>query len=185
MAASNSDGTSTGVAPSGKGLLWPRRIAPGCFRFTQVICRGYEDFLAKMRAEGYEIKEGKELSFRAPGQARFTRSNRLGSDYTKEALRERCTTRRGRSVEVKKAVPHTGRKVNMLIIENGLTDYDELAARAAQAGDRFDDVSRHIKQLEARMAEVAQLKKHIINYSKTREVYATQERQRESKQMER
>ena len=52
-------------------------------------------------------------------------------------------------------------------------------------GDRFDNVSRRIKQLEARMAEVAQLKKHIINYSKTREVYATQERQRESKQMER
>ena len=66
-------------------------------------CQGYDDFLAKMRAEGYEIKEGKMLSFRAPGQERFTRSNRLGADYTKEALRERCTTRRGRSAETKKA----------------------------------------------------------------------------------
>ena len=178
-------------------------------------CRDYEDFLAKMRAEGYEIKEGKLLSFRAPGQERFTRSDRLGADYTREALRERCDTRRGHSVETKNAIPHTGRKVNMLIdiqakiaagkgagyerwakifnlkeaaktvnflIENDLTDYDELTARAAQAGNRFDDASRRIKQLEARMAEVNRLKTHIINYSKTREVYASYKKSRHKKE---
>ena len=179
------------------------------------ICQGYDDFLAKMRAEGYEIKEGKMLSFRAPGWDRFTRSSKLGSDYTKEALRERSTTRRGRTAEAKKPLLRNGRKVNMLIdiqakmaagkgagyerwakvfnlkeaaktlnflVENGLTDYDELAARAEQAGDRFDDVSRRIKQLEARMAEVAQLKTHIINYSKTREVYAAYKKSRHKKE---
>lgn len=78
-------------------------------------CQGYDDFLARMRAEGYEIKEGKTLSFRAPGWDRFTRSNKLGADYTKEALRERSTNRGGRSAATKKAVPHAGRKVNMLI----------------------------------------------------------------------
>ena len=178
-------------------------------------CRGYDDFLAKMRAEGYEIKEGKTLSFRAPGQERFTRSNRLGADNTREALRERSTIRRGCSGAVKNSLPHTDRKVNMLIdiqaklaagkgagyerwakifnlkeaaktlnflVENGLTDYDELAARAAQAGDRFDAVSQRIKQLEARMAEVAQLKTHIINYSKTREVYAAYKKSRHKKE---
>ena len=178
-------------------------------------CKSYEDFLAKMRSEGYEIKEGKMLSFRAPGWDRFTRSSKLGSDYTREALRERSSTRRGRSAEAKKPVPHAGRKVNMLIdiqakiaagkgagyerwakifnlkeaaktlnflIENDLTDYDELTARAEQAGDRFDEVSRQIKQLEARMAEVAQLKTHIINYSKTREVYAAYKKSRHKKE---
>ena len=178
-------------------------------------CQGYDDFLAKMRAEGYEIKEGKMLSFRAPGWDRFTRSSKLGSDYTKEVLRERSTTRRGRTAEAKKPLLRNGRKVNMLIdiqakmaagkgagyerwakvfnlkeaaktlnflVENGLTDYDELAARAEQAGDRFDDVSRRIKQLEARMAEVAQLKTHIINYSKTREIYAAYKKSRHKKE---
>ena len=178
-------------------------------------CRDYDDFLAKMRAEGYEIKEGKLLSFRAPGQERFTRSNRLGADYTREALRERSSPRRGCSATAKSPVMANGRKVNMLIdiqaklaagkgagyehwakifnlkeaaktlnflIDNGLTDYDELAARAAQAGDRFDDVSRRIKQLEAKMAEVAQLKTHIINYSKTREVYAAYKKSRHKKE---
>ncbi|MDE7218751.1 MAG: relaxase/mobilization nuclease domain-containing protein, partial [Oscillospiraceae bacterium] len=78
-------------------------------------CKSYEDFLAKMRSEGYEIKEGKTLSFRAPGWDRFTRSNKLGANYTREALRERSSTRRGRSAEAKKPVPHAGREVNMLI----------------------------------------------------------------------
>ena len=178
-------------------------------------CRGYDDFLARMRAEGYEVKEGKLLSFRAPGWDRFTRSYKLGADYTKEALRERSTPRRGYSAAGKKPVQRTGRKVNMLIdiqakmaagkgagyerwakifnlkeaaktlnflIENGLTDYDELAARAEQAGDRFDDVSRRIKQLEGRMADVAQLKTHIINYSKTREIYAAYKKSRHKKE---
>ena len=178
-------------------------------------CQGYDDFLAKMRAEGYEIREGKKLSFRAPGWGRFTRSDKLGADYTKEALRERSTNRGGRSSAARKAVPHAGRKVNMLIdiqakmaagkgagyerwakifnlkeaaktlnflIENDLTDYDELTVRAEQAGDRFDEVSRRIKQLESRMAEVAQLKTHIINYSKTREVYAAYKKSRHKKE---
>ena len=178
-------------------------------------CQGYDDFLAKMRAEGYEIREGKKLSFRAPGWGRFTRSDKLGADYTKEALRERSTNRGGRSSAARKAVPHAGRKVNMLIdiqakmaagkgagyerwakifnlkeaaktlnflIENDLTDYDELTVRAEQAGDRFDEVSRRIKQLEGRMAEVAQLKTHIINYSKTREVYAAYKKSRHKKE---
>ena len=178
-------------------------------------CQGYDDFLAKMRAEGYEIREGKKLSFRAPGWDRFTRSDKLGADYTKEALRDRSTNRGGRSSAARKAVPHAGRKVNMLIdiqakltagkgagyerwakifnlkeaaktlnflVENDLTDYDELAARAEQAGDRFDEVSRRIKQLEGRMAEVAQLKTHIINYSKTREVYAAYKKSRHKKE---
>ena len=178
-------------------------------------CQGDDDFLAKMRAEGYEIREGKKLSFRAPGWDRFTRSDKLGADYTKEALRERSTNRGGRSSAARKAVPHAGRKVNMLIdiqakmaagkgagyerwakifnlkeaaktlnflIENDLTDYDELTVRAEQAGDRFDEVSRRIKQLEGRMAEVAQLKTHIINYSKTREVYAAYKKSRHKKE---
>ena len=178
-------------------------------------CQGYENFLAKMRAEGYEIREGKKLSFRAPGWDRFTRSDKLGADYTKEALRERSTNRGGRSSAARRAVPHAGRNINMLIdiqaklaagkgagyerwakifnlkeaaktlnflIENDLTDYDELTARAEQAGDRFDEVSRRIKQLEGRMAEVAQLKTHIINYSKTREVYAAYKKSRHKKE---
>ena len=39
-----------------------------------------------------------------------------------------------------------------------------------------------IKQLEARMAGIAQLKTHIIQYSKTREVYAAYKKSRHKKE---
>lgn len=68
------------------------------------------------------------------------------------------------------------------LIENDLTDYDELVARSEQAGNAFDAVSQQIKQLEGRMAEIAQLKTHIIRYSKTREVYAAYKRSRHKKE---
>ena len=73
------------------------------------------------------------------------------------------------------------RTLNFLM-ENNLTDYDELAARAEQAGASFDATSGRIKQLEARMAEIAQLKTHIIRYAKTREVYAAYKKSRHKKE---
>ena len=70
--------------------------------------RDYEDFLAKMRAEDYEVKEGKTLSFRAPSWGRFTRSSKLGSDYTREALRECFAVRGGGPAGAKKPFQRDG-----------------------------------------------------------------------------
>ena len=178
-------------------------------------CNHYEEFLAKMRAEGYEVVDGKNPGFRLPGWERPTRVNRLGDDYTKTALRARITSQRGRLAAGKTPPKRTGRKVNLLIdiqaklaagkgagyerwakifnlkeaaktlnflMENGLTDYDELALRAAQAEDGFNAASQKIKQLESRMAGMAQLKTHIIQYSKTREVYAAYKKSRHKKE---
>ena len=175
-------------------------------------CQTFEDFLKRMRTEGYEVKQGKYLAFRANGQKRFTRTFRLGSAYTLEALRERCGRQRSNTGETRTPVKArkaksriNGRKINLLVdiqakiaagkgpgyerwakifnlkeaaktlnflIDNDLTDYDDLVARAEKAGTDFDASARRIKKLEARMTEVAQLKAHIIRYSKTRNVYA-------------
>ncbi len=81
--------------------------------------QNYEDFLAKMRAEGYEVKEGRKLSFALPGWDRFTRSNKLGDEYTREALMERANRPHGRSAEagkpVEKPVRRYDRKFSRLI----------------------------------------------------------------------
>ena len=48
-----------------------------------------------MEAQGYEVKQGKFISFRAladglrPGQERFTRCKTLGEDYTEERITQR------------------------------------------------------------------------------------------------
>ncbi len=60
----------------------------------------------------------------------------------------------------------------LFLEEHDLRDFDKLAEKASEASTRFGDISKRQKELEARLAEIAALKKHIINYSKTRETYA-------------
>ncbi len=55
--------------------------------------------------------------------------------------------------------------------ENNLFSYEELAVKTAAASERFNELSGRIKTAEKRMAEIAVLKTHIINYAKTREFY--------------
>lgn len=55
--------------------------------------------------------------------------------------------------------------------ENGLLEYDALAAKAATNTARFNELSGTIKRAEGRMNEIAALQKQIANYSKTRDVY--------------
>lgn len=71
-----------------KGQSWKAKLREA-IDTALPACKTYDDFLAAMRSAGYEVKEGKYLSFRAPEQERFTRSKTLGRDYTVEALRER------------------------------------------------------------------------------------------------
>ena len=42
---------------------------------------------------------------------------------------------------------------------------------ASQASVKFGEITTRQKELEAKLVEIAALKKHIINYSKTKEVY--------------
>jgi len=57
------------------------------------------------------------------------------------------------------------------LTEHGLLDYADLAAQTDAASARFNGLSDTIKAAEKRMAEIAVLRTHIINYSKTRDTY--------------
>ena len=50
-------------------------------------------------------------------------------------------------------------------------DYQELAQKATSSKARSNELSASIRTAEKRLAEIAILKKHIIHYSNTREVY--------------
>ena len=58
------------------------------------------------------------------------------------------------------------------LTEHGLLEYAVLEEKAAAATTRHNELSAQIKAAETRMAEIAVLRTHIINYVKTREVYA-------------
>ena len=60
--------------------------------------------------------------------------------------------------------------VNFLT-EHNLLEYAALEEKAAAATARHNELSAKIKAAEKRMAEIAVLRAHIINYAKTRETY--------------
>lgn len=57
------------------------------------------------------------------------------------------------------------------LTENNLLDYKDLEKKAQAFTDNFNEISTQIKDIEKRMTEIGNLKTHIINYSKTRDVY--------------
>ena len=57
-------------------------------------CKSFDEFIAAMQSAGVEIKQGKHLAFKAPGQKRFIRCKSLGNDYTEDAIRERISGKR-------------------------------------------------------------------------------------------
>lgn len=57
------------------------------------------------------------------------------------------------------------------LTDHGLLEYAALADKVAAAAARHNELSAQIKAAEKRMAKIAILRTHIINYSKTREVY--------------
>lgn len=75
----------------------------------------FEDFLFTLEMEGYEIKRGKHISFRAPGQERFTRAKSIGDEYTEEAIRSRIAN---------KSAEH----VNNITVESDISDVQQKTA---------------------------------------------------------
>lgn len=58
------------------------------------------------------------------------------------------------------------------ISEHGVIDYDDLAAQTEAATERANNLMASIRQAETRMSEIKVLETHIINYLKTKEVFA-------------
>lgn len=55
--------------------------------------------------------------------------------------------------------------------EHGLLDYADLETKTTEAAARYNALSGQIKAAEKRMAEIAVLRTHIVNYAKTRDTY--------------
>ena len=85
------------------------RLLPGC--------SDLEDLLRRLQREGYELKRGKYISARAPGQERFTRLKTLGADYADEALTARSAERPRPSRQPKQ---RTGKPSLLIDIQNNL-----------------------------------------------------------------
>lgn len=62
-------------------------------------------------------------------------------------------------------------KSMLLLRDHGVKTLDQLTAKIDETVEKRDDLQKRIQRAEKRLTEIAALKKHIINYSKTREAY--------------
>ena len=161
----------------------------------------FEELLQQLQAAGYEIKPGKYVSYRAPGQERFTRLKTLGADYTEEAIRERIAGKRTRAAKAPKA---ERKGVNLLIdiensikaqqsrgyeqwakihnlkqaaktmnflTENRIEQYADLLTRIEEITAASGQAGDSLKDVEKRLADMAVLIKNVTTYQKTKPVY--------------
>ena len=49
------------------------------------------------------------------------------------------------------------------LTENNITDYETLVKKTKAATERYHELSQQVKQIENRMNEITELKKHLIN----------------------
>ena len=158
--------------------------------------KNFEDFIENMRKQGYEMKQGKQISFRAVGQNRFTRMKTLGAEYTEIAIAEKIKLQQLKEKTSKKSitsfidieqkkkegkgaayeqwakifnVKQAANTVNFLT-ENDI-NYQTLEQQVQNSTERFHEISDQLKQKEKQIKEVLELKTNIIYYARTIDIY--------------
>ena len=165
---------------------------------------GFAALMKMLEEAGWEIKHGKQLSFRAPGGKRFLRLDTLGEDYSEKALREVLEGKRTHNPRQTRRMKQRG-QISLLIdiqakmqqgkgkgYENwakvfnlkqmassmaylsshNIRTYEELCKIVDDAVKKNDELLDRVRSAEARLKEIAELKKAITNYLKTKDVYA-------------
>mgnify|MGYP000800576074 CR=1 FL=1 len=159
----------------------------------------FEELLQRLQAAGYEIKPGKYVSCRAPGQERFTRCKTLGEDYTEERITQRIKgiaidrgPRRRSAGEISlrialedsiKAQQSAGyarwaklhnlkQAANSLnfITEHQIDSYKGLESRLAEISAANDAAASALKDAERRLGDMALLIKNLSAYKQLRPV---------------
>ena len=162
----------------------------------------FEELLTRLQAAGYEIKPGKYVSCRAPGQERFTRLKTLGADYTEESIRERIEGRRTRAAKAPKRetgvsllidiensikaaqsrgyeqwakihnLKQAAKTLNFLT-EHQISQYEDLTAKIEEIQTESEKAGDALKEVEKRLADMAVLIKNVSTFQKTKPAYDT------------
>ena len=163
--------------------------------------KDFDELLRRLQEMGYEIKQGKYISFRAAGQERFTRTKTLGAAYTEEAIKERIkgvyvaktkTLREDKKIRLVvdlensiKAQQSAGyerwakihnlkqaAKTMNFLTEHKIEQYAELTAKIAEVTKANEQAADSLKEVEKRLTDMTLLIKNINTYQKTKPVYA-------------
>ena len=74
------------------GTSWKQQIREEIDKLIPTV-NSLDELLSALEGLGYEVKQGKYISVKAPGQIRFVRTKTLGEEYTEESLNTRIQYR--------------------------------------------------------------------------------------------
>lgn len=170
--------------------------------------KDFDELLRRLQEMGYEIKQGKYISFRAAGQERFTRTKTLGAAYTEEAIKERI-----KGVYIAKSKPlREDKKIRLVVdlensikaqqsagyerwakihnlkqaaksmnflTENKIEYYSDLESKIADIMTAHDAAARAVKDVEQRMSDLSLLIKHTTTYRQLKPIYEEYKKSRD------
>ena len=194
-----------------KGTSWKAKLK-AAIDAAIPQAKDFDDFLRLLQEQSYEVKRGKYVSFRAPGQERFTRCKTLGEAYTEEAITERI---KGRFAERK---PKENRKISLRIdlensikaqqsagyekwaklhnlkqaartlnflTEHEIESYPDLESRVAEITAASTEAAAALKAAERRLAEMAVLIKDVTTCKELHPLLQEYQRAADKKQFRR
>ena len=156
-----------------------------CKKIDEILSRKPQDmnaFLEKLRTAGYEIKTGAHIAVKGKDQKTRTAENRKpvkpSAEYRTRSFNlyidiDKRVKEKGPAYErwVKLYNLQQRSKAMVFARDHKVRNLAQLSSLAEEKVKARDELLSSIRSSEARLAEIATLKKHIINYSKTRTTY--------------
>lgn len=166
---------------SKKGESWKDKLK---IAIDEAISKSnnFDEFIQFMELEGYEIKRGKHISFRAPDQNRFTRAKRIGDFYTEEMIQNRIqnkefyaskskkkTTSKEERPKQNKGYVRNKNNVNLIVdISKCLKAKDSVAYKRAVVRGNINSLAETMSYLQKNnLKTTEQLEDKINEVSKT------------------
>ncbi len=157
----------------------------------------FDELIRLVRESGYRVSEGKSVTFYKPRQ-KGIKLHTLGAGYTEAELREVIAGRathnpRGKlerasllvDIQAKIAAGKGGgyaqwakvfnvkqmAKTLLYLQEHGIKGREDLNTRADIASEKLSTLNERIKKIDARIAEIIELRGQIVAYAKTRKSF--------------
>jgi hypothetical protein len=157
------------------------------------------EFFDRLKQAGCEIKTSKRISIKPPQNKTFFRLDKLGEDYSYEAILERLSGKRNVAIEIKAqnkpnllidiqvkiaegkgaGYEHWAKIFNLkeaaktliFLKEKGIEDYGELVRISSEMSAKRNELSKKISGIDSRLKEISELQKQIGTYGKTKEKF--------------
>ena len=163
--------------------------------------KSYDEFFNFLKEDGYSVIPGKHITFSHPRQKKNIRCRSLGPGYTDKDIsavilknKANASGRKQKHFEKTTLLSDIEKKINsdkgfayenwakkfsakqiaqsiLYLKEHNFENYEDFVKGLKEKQHRYSDVAGIQKSTQKRLSEIAVLKKHIINYSKTKDVY--------------